>query len=119
MVQFAHSGWRMAALAAGVAATLVAVPMAPADAGKGHGSQPQVIATGLDNPRQITASGGDFYVATPARDMFIAMTAGPTPFIERLRGRVRQDYRRLPYPITSDLFYVTRDGVAGTRPEAA
>jgi uncharacterized protein YtpQ (UPF0354 family) len=63
--------------------------------------------------------GGDFYVATPARDMFIAMTSGPTPFIQRLVGRVQQDYKRLPYPITSDLFYVTRDGVAGTREEAA
>lgn len=58
--------------------------------------------------------GGDFYVATPARDMFIAMTPNPEPFIERLKGRVAQDYRRLPYPITKDLFFVTRDGVAGT-----
>jgi len=65
--------------------------------------------------------GGDFYVATPARDMFIAMTSGPGPFLDRLRGRVSQDYKRLPYPITNDLFYVTRDGVAGTleREEAA
>ncbi|MBX3385563.1 MAG: DUF1444 family protein [Phycisphaeraceae bacterium] len=58
--------------------------------------------------------GGNFYVATPARDMFIAMSHGPEPFLNRLRGRVKHDYRRLPYPITSELFYVTRDGVAGT-----
>ena len=58
--------------------------------------------------------GGDFYVATPARDMFVALTAGPSDFLDRLRSRVEQDYRRLPYPISSDLFYVTRDGVAGT-----
>lgn len=58
--------------------------------------------------------GGDFYVATPARDMFIAMTSGPNQFLDRLRSRVQQDYRRLPYPISSELFYVTRDGVAGT-----
>ena len=57
---------------------------------------------------------GDFYVATPARDTFIAMSVGPDPFIGRLRQRVEEDYRRLPYPITSELFYVTRDGVAGT-----
>lgn len=62
------------------------------------------------------AAGGGFYVAAPARDMFIAMTGGPEIFIERLKGRVRQDYLRLPYPITSELFYVTRDGVAGTLP---
>jgi uncharacterized protein YtpQ (UPF0354 family) len=57
---------------------------------------------------------GDFYVATPARDTFIAMSVGPGQFIDRLRQRIEEDYRRLPYPITSDLFYVTRDGVAGT-----
>ncbi len=57
---------------------------------------------------------GDFYVATPARDTFIAMSAGPNAFIDRLRQRIDEDYRRLPYPITSDLFLVTRDGVAGT-----
>jgi hypothetical protein len=27
---------------------------------------------------------------------------------------VKLEYRRLPYPITADLFVVTRDGVAGT-----
>jgi uncharacterized protein YtpQ (UPF0354 family) len=58
--------------------------------------------------------GGDFFVATPARDMFIAMTGDPRPFVERLRNRVQQDYKRLPYPITDSLFFVTRDGVAGT-----
>ncbi len=63
--------------------------------------------------------GGDFYVATPARDMFVALSPHPDQFVERLKSRVAQDYRRLPYPITSDLFYVTRDGVAGTSAEAA
>ena len=58
--------------------------------------------------------GGDFLVATPARDMFVAMSYEPREFIERLEERVDQDYRRLPYPITNRLFYVTRDGVAGT-----
>ena len=57
---------------------------------------------------------GDFYVATPSRDTFIAMSVGPDPFLGRLRQRVEEDYRRLPYPITRELFYVTRDGVAGT-----
>ncbi|QOJ00052.1 MAG: DUF1444 family protein [Phycisphaeraceae bacterium] len=59
--------------------------------------------------------GGDFLVATPARDMFVALSRGPNAFVKRLHSRVEQDYKRLPYPITSDLFYVTRDGVAGTR----
>ncbi len=62
---------------------------------------------------------GDFYVATPARDMFLAMTCDPDEFVERLRKRIVLDYKRLPYPITSSFFVVTRDGVAGTKREAA
>ncbi|MFG0258492.1 MAG: DUF1444 family protein [Phycisphaerales bacterium JB043] len=62
--------------------------------------------------------GGNFLVATPARDVFVAMTANPEAFIQRVRDRVDEDYVKLPYPITTDLFLVTRDGVAGTR-EAA
>lgn len=58
--------------------------------------------------------GGDFYVATPARDMFVAISPGPDAFVSRLRARVEHDYKRLPYPISPDFFYVTRDGVAGT-----
>jgi hypothetical protein len=58
--------------------------------------------------------GGDFYVATPARDMFVAISPGPETFLKRLHSRVEHDYKRLPYPISPDFFYVTRDGVAGT-----
>jgi uncharacterized protein YtpQ (UPF0354 family) len=59
--------------------------------------------------------GGNFYVALPARDMFLAMTPNPDQFVKRLSDRVEHDYKRLPYPISSDLFLVTADGVAGTR----
>ncbi len=62
---------------------------------------------------------GDFYVATPARDMFLAMTCDPPEFVERLKKRIALDYRRMPYPISDELFVVTRDGVAGTLREAA
>lgn len=62
--------------------------------------------------------GGDFYVATPSRDMFVGFSTGPDPFVGRLRARVVEDFRRLPYPICSDFFLVTRDGVAGTGMEA-
>jgi hypothetical protein len=58
--------------------------------------------------------GGDFYVATPARDMFVAMSLGPEEFVGRLRARVDDDFSRMPYPISRELFYVTRDGIAGT-----
>jgi hypothetical protein len=63
--------------------------------------------------------GGDFLVATPSRDMFLALTPKPSAFVERVRQRVEADYQRLPYPITDRLFYVTRDGVAGTEIKAA
>ncbi|MSR29074.1 MAG: DUF1444 family protein [Phycisphaerales bacterium] len=57
---------------------------------------------------------GDFYVATPSRDVFIALSYGPEAFLQRVKARISRDYMRLPYPITQDLFIVTRDGVAGT-----
>lgn len=62
---------------------------------------------------------GDFLVATPARDSFLAMTVGPDGFNDRVRDRVSREFRSLPYPITRDLFLVTRDGIAGTSSEAA
>ena len=62
---------------------------------------------------------GDFYVATPARDMFLAISYEPNDFVERICKRIHLDYRRLPYPITNELFVVTRDGVAGTKKDAA
>jgi uncharacterized protein YtpQ (UPF0354 family) len=58
---------------------------------------------------------GNFYVAAPARDMFMAISCGPDVFVEKLQHRIATDYKRLPYPISSDLFLVTQDGVAGTK----
>ncbi|MGD9791637.1 MAG: DUF1444 family protein [Phycisphaerales bacterium] len=74
----------------------------------------RLLLSGLHD-RLAPQLGGDFYVATPARDMFVAMSSGPDPFLKRLHGRVEHDYRRLPYPICADFFFVTRDGVAGTK----
>lgn len=65
----------------------------------------------------VARLGTNFLVATPARDMFVALSNGPGAFVERIRRRVIADYRRLPYPITPEFFVVTRDGVAGTVPE--
>lgn len=58
--------------------------------------------------------GGDFYVALPARDRFLAISAEPKALVEKLAGRAAEEFDRLPYPITTNLFLVTRDGVAGT-----
>lgn len=75
----------------------------------------RVILAGLH--RQLAPRlGQDFYVATPARDMFVALSLGPDPFVHRLSERVNQDFLRMPYPIIPSLFLVTRDGVAGTVP---
>lgn len=63
--------------------------------------------------------GTSFYVAAPARDMFVAMTDGPEPFLDRLKARSLEEYRRMPYPICADLFVVSRDGVAGTKDEGS
>ena len=76
------------------------------------------LLLGTLHERLAPELGGDFLVATPARDMFLALTHDPNEFVERLRKRVHVDYRRLPYPITDELFLVTRDGVAGTKSAA-
>lgn len=78
----------------------------------------RLLLSGL-HARLAAQLGGDFLVAIPARDMFVAFTPGPDPFVTRLRDRVQHDFRRLPYPITSDFFYVARDGVAGTKPASS
>ncbi len=78
------------------------------------------LLLGTLHPRLAPELDGDFYVALPARDMFLAISADPEDFVTRIQDRVEQDYRRLPYPITDRFFLVTRDGVAGTlRSEAA
>jgi len=78
----------------------------------------RLLLSGL-HARLASQLGNDFLVATPARDMFVALSNDPPIFVNRLRDRVAQDYTRLPYPITDQLFLVTRDGVAGTLREAA
>jgi uncharacterized protein YtpQ (UPF0354 family) len=75
----------------------------------------RLLMTGLYQ-RLAGQMGGDFFVALPARDMFLAISPKPTEFVSRLKARVENDFVRLPYPITRELFYVTRDGVAGTKP---
>ncbi|MHC4995384.1 MAG: DUF1444 family protein [Planctomycetota bacterium] len=75
----------------------------------------------LDNlfPKLAPEMGGNFHVAIPSRDTFIAFPTEPRPFVHKLKGRIQSDFKRLPYPITADLFLVTLDGVAGCPTEAA
>ncbi|MBI1372794.1 MAG: DUF1444 family protein [Phycisphaera sp.] len=56
--------------------------------------------------------GGNFLVAIPTRDRFIAFPRTHDDLIHRLRPHIASDYRKLPYPITDHLFLVTLDGIA-------
>lgn len=73
----------------------------------------RILMEGLHS-RLANELGGNFLVATPARDVFLAISDGPASFVERVKERVTRDFERMPYPITTDFFIVTRDGVAGT-----
>ncbi len=66
------------------------------------------------HPRLAPKLRGDFFVAAPARDIFLAFSQGSENFLKKVQDRVTKDYHRLPYPITKELFVVTQDGVAGT-----
>ena len=75
---------------------------------------PTLSLVDIDPPAKVASRlGGNFFVAIPARDMFVAMSIGPEAFANRLANRVSEDFRRLPYPISPEFFLVTRDGVAG------
>ncbi|GAB4517984.1 MAG: DUF1444 family protein [Phycisphaerales bacterium] len=58
--------------------------------------------------------GETFYAAAPSRDMLLAFSGVPQEFVDRICEKIREDFQRLPYPITPELFVVCRDGVAGT-----
>jgi hypothetical protein len=76
VVQLSRPRWRVAAIAASVLAGLVAIPVAPAAAGPDNGDHPlpQIVATGLNNPRHVRWSGGALYVAEAGK-------GGPGPCI--------------------------------------
>ena len=64
MVQLSRPGWRVGAVTASLLAGLVSLPAAPAVAHQNRpGATPKVVASGLNNPRQITYANGALYVA--------------------------------------------------------
>lgn len=63
-------------------------------------------------PQLAPELGGNFLVAIPTRDVFVAFPTEPDGFVGQLKQRIAADYRKLPYPITDNLFLVTLDGVA-------
>jgi uncharacterized protein YtpQ (UPF0354 family) len=85
-------------------------PAALLSAGDGYDASRLLLSQLHD--RLAPELGRDFLVAIPSRDVFIAFPPGPSHFVERLKKQVEVDFEQLPYPITSRLFLVTRDGVA-------
>lgn len=59
---------------------------------------------------------GNFYVAIPSRDMFIALPEELINFREEVRERIKKDYEKMPHPISTSYFYVTKDGIVGEEP---
>ena len=85
----------------------------------GDGYDAARLLLGELHPQLAPELGGDFLVAIPTRDVFLAFPTGPEGFVGRVQQRIAHDYRKLPYPITDHLFLVTLDGIADWRPEAA
>ncbi|WP_374456868.1 ScyD/ScyE family protein [Nocardioides sp.] len=70
------------ALVLTTALTITFVAPGPANAGRGHHPPPQpttpvVVATGLDNPRQLSFDGNDLYVAEAGTGGELACMPGP------------------------------------------
>ncbi len=70
------------------------------------------------HPQLAPELGGNFIVAIPNRDIFIAIAKDAPDFLKRLETHIAADFKRLPYPITRKLFLMTRDGVADWLPAA-
>jgi len=74
----------------------------------------RLLLTGLHD-RLAPELGRDFYVAVPARDSFLAFSSKePQGLVQDVKRSIQEEYSKLPFPITKELFLVTRDGVAGT-----
>lgn len=56
--------------------------------------------------------GSPFYAGVPERDSLVLFPSGDREAPERFRGALRDQFERAPYPISPQVFIVTRDGVA-------
>jgi uncharacterized protein YtpQ (UPF0354 family) len=63
------------------------------------------------------ALGGDFCISIPSRDKLVAMFATNADLIEPMAAVANRDHKKLPYPISSHLFYVVRDGIVEFTPQ--
>ncbi|WP_437185849.1 DUF1444 family protein [Planctomicrobium sp. SH668] len=55
---------------------------------------------------------GDLAVGIPGRDFFMAVSAKSPSMIERIRSRVKDDFRQTDHPLTNRILLVTADGVS-------
>ncbi len=78
MVKLSRSGWRIAAASTSLLVSLALAPTAPALAAKSHPPKsPQVVATGLNNPRHLTWANGALYVVEAGKGGSGPCIAGP------------------------------------------
>ncbi len=61
--------------------------------------------------------GATFYVAIPNRTFMLAFATEQEEILNRVRQQIKADYTRLPNPVSSKLFIMTADGVAGADEE--
>jgi uncharacterized protein YtpQ (UPF0354 family) len=56
--------------------------------------------------------GSPFYAGVPERDSLVLFPTGDSEALERFRAALRDHFERAPYPISPQVFLVTRDGIA-------
>jgi uncharacterized protein YtpQ (UPF0354 family) len=59
--------------------------------------------------------GAPFVAGIPNRDILVCFRDDPET-VSRLRERILQDFRTMPYQVTDELFLVTADGIASYNP---
>jgi len=73
----------------------------------------RILLEGMQH-RIAEVLGPTFYAGIPARDVLIAYSVEPKPFVARVEETIKSAFERIPYPISPHSFLVTPDGVAGT-----
>jgi hypothetical protein len=55
---------------------------------------------------------GDLAVGVPGRDFFVAVSMKRPEMVDRIRSRIREDFRQTDHPLTDRMLLVTADGVS-------
>jgi uncharacterized protein YtpQ (UPF0354 family) len=62
--------------------------------------------------RLAPAVGSPFWAAVPDRDTLLVFPSGDQTFFARMSGTIRAQYERAAYPVSPDVFVVSRRGVS-------